>query len=555
MIRNAYDDEASELMSAPIDDTIAKAKVPSESQPKSWSLDSSKNKVGVAESRESPPPAQTVTFQTPTSQCPKCSLPLVYQSLATHKNRRRYPITLFPPLSSLNDNESTVFLSEDSTQQGISTLQSNTEPHLMAKEGTITNGMLKTTCRPMQSILEQFVGNYCDSICEPVNAANNTDFNKSVSNMKITGEEYNNNYEMQMVPPYCANCESYIVQEGGEAEKQDETLNRLVLWLSASRSTDDGINEGNSTNESLRPSKGSITVALDRSEQHRGHRTIWSNQSEDDLCQKPEIRRLPPRPQQTKKYNNKAAGLAGQDVFEKPEQLASCKRDRYFCYETEDDELVGENVPYEQIVSSDPSSQQHLSPRENSVNSFDSGRRDRELKPALRSSLESLPNAECQSDPQSPSQSQSSNQKKIDESLYIDHSTNNTDKSDFSSDQKQPLQNLLPESESTHGQQIDHDLFSQHSIRSNGDSQAFELKVALPKDPPASGEENSLNVTPTTALFSVTLPVPVEQSNTLPRETTLDSVSIEAEVDDQESVGTNYTLEEKKNIIDQYEQK
>mmetsp|Transcript_3860 Transcript_3860/g.6044 ORF Transcript_3860/g.6044 Transcript_3860/m.6044 type:complete len:106 (+) Transcript_3860:205-522(+) len=86
------------------------------------------------------------------------------------------------------------------------------------------------------------------------------------------------------------------------------------------------MNEGNSTNEWLRPSKGSITVALDKSEQHREHGTIWSNPSEDDLLKKPEIRRLPPRTQQTKKDNNKAADLAGQDVFEPTEQSASCKR-------------------------------------------------------------------------------------------------------------------------------------------------------------------------------------------------------------------------------------
>jgi len=453
MSKNAFNKESPELSDTPIGIAMKKTQsIPTESQSKIINLSPPiSGKVEDPEPRESPP-AHTVAFREQNLFCPKCSSPLIHEDLATHKKGRRYPITLFQPLSSLLDNESVVFLSDVSTQQDFDTLRSQAEPHLMTNGGTITNGIPKSACVSMQSILEQVVGNYCDSVCEPVNATTSMDF-KNADNVKDNGEEsttnQNNDNEMQMVPPYCVRCKSYIVQEAGESEVQDETLNSLVVWLAASRSTDDGINESNLENESLRPSKGSITVALNTNKQHRQHEKIWSSAPEEDLFSNHEMHRLPPRPEQASKNSNKTANLTEWNVLEQSEQ----ELDRYSTFESENSSSIRhQSLPVKKI-SQDAAAQ---SPSQKSLHAIDS-------------------------------------------------------------------------------------------------SHSLQHRTALPRDPPASSEKNSMN-TPMAA-SSVILTIPSEQNKALEIETACYSSPNEMDTSDHESVGTSYTLEEKKNIIDHYEQK
>ena len=133
---------------------------------------------------------------------------------------------------------------------------------------------------PMLSALEQFVGMYCDSVCadQMIAARGKGYFSGMQKNQNAGG--------VRKVPPYCANCKAFVVQETRDEGAQDQMLTNLASWLATSSSStstlddaesDDG---GKPSKVSFRPSRGSITVVLDGAQepkqQQRSTEVLWS---------------------------------------------------------------------------------------------------------------------------------------------------------------------------------------------------------------------------------------------------------------------------------------
>jgi hypothetical protein len=221
--------------------------------------------------RDQPPPEETVAkavnFKTLSSQdtgnskldlCPICSLPLLHQDLAAARSGSRQ-IVICQSSSSTNTTrtfQSTTLgsLEEFSLNDFDFTTSTFRPTHEFA--GQAASGaasMAGAACGfmvPMQQMLEDFVGTYCDTVCE-------------AQSKQPQSAQQSFNGAAKKVPPYCANCKAYIVQEEADGSlKQEEMLNNLASWLAASSSSEDG-GDHHAPKVAFRPSQGSITVILE----------------------------------------------------------------------------------------------------------------------------------------------------------------------------------------------------------------------------------------------------------------------------------------------------
>ena len=169
--------------------------------------------------------------------CPACSLPLQYTDLPV--------IARPPPVQTRRD-----ILCQSSSASDRSYLtteewrgfQQNDKDIRVKMYNPKVNNSASTGCdflRPLHSVLEEFVTGYCDPLYA---GEERQDTNTVDDNERITH---------RIIPPYCASCGAYIINESPEPI-QELALNNLSSWLAATDSFDEG-----------RPGKGRINVILD----------------------------------------------------------------------------------------------------------------------------------------------------------------------------------------------------------------------------------------------------------------------------------------------------
>jgi hypothetical protein len=195
----------------------------------------------------------------PLQGCPKCSMPLLYQDLSTSNDGGK-PVVLSHSASShttrsLDHNRSGPIIScqEDYLIQDYD--PQNVNSHIEVASTAATTYPSCGFVVPFVSILESFVGKYCDSMC----------VDQMASRKQNTHERTVSSEVIKPIPPYCPNCKVYVIQEKGDEERQDQMLSNLASWLastSSSSSSDAGTSEDGSklSKVAFRPSHGSITI-------------------------------------------------------------------------------------------------------------------------------------------------------------------------------------------------------------------------------------------------------------------------------------------------------
>lgn len=215
--------------------------------------------------------AHAVGFKHPLDLCPKCSIPLLQQDLATIKEGRKRVVLCHSSSSTttartLGNDADTVGASMETYTHhefDIAPLHPTGERN-QENRRTPSFRSIGSNCGlmlPVLSVLEQFAGTYCDSICAD---------QVTTSRYKARFEQGNTNNQLgvRQVPPYCPKCKAYVVQETGNKSLQDEMLTNLASWLASSSSSSSSYEDGESddggkvSKVSFRPSHGSITIML-----------------------------------------------------------------------------------------------------------------------------------------------------------------------------------------------------------------------------------------------------------------------------------------------------
>jgi hypothetical protein len=227
-----------------------------------------------------------MSSETETSQqrdlCPVCFLPLLHQDLTSSKGEGDNKHIDFCQ-SSTSSTTTGTRLNADSTTVGTASLLEDFSLYDFDTRPPPRNEVAGPACGimlPMQAVLEQFVGAYCDYVSGPktgqsdqlVNHAADDDPNNGFYPFGDDGGSMDHSgSNTRQIPPFCSNCKAYIVQENGEEEaNQDEMLSNLASWLAMSQSTDDG---GADRKVAFRPSHGSIKVILDKKGSNRSSRS------------------------------------------------------------------------------------------------------------------------------------------------------------------------------------------------------------------------------------------------------------------------------------------
>lgn len=254
--------------------------------------------------------AHAVGFSHSVDLCPKCSLPLLQQDLATIKKGGKR-VVLCHSSSSVtsaktmgNDAFSMGSSMENDTLHGVDNavldpIGENTHENSAKPLHPIT-GPNCGLALPMLSVLEEFAGTYCDSVCVDQVLACRGRGGFGEGHTSVHQQSRNDN--VRQVPPYCSNCKAYVVRETGNEAKQDEMLTNLTSWLastsSSSSSSDDGENDSGrkASTVSFRPSQGSITLILKNSEhQPQQSRGISGASSADDCSTRRKLQALHPQ--------------------------------------------------------------------------------------------------------------------------------------------------------------------------------------------------------------------------------------------------------------------
>ena len=117
---------------------------------------------------------------------------------------------------------------------------------------------------PFQSLMDELAGVYCDTLCD----------GKKPNEMGLmTNMSAAQDY--RMIPPYCQNCNAYIVLESTTDREQELMLNNLTSWLARSTSSDEERSlQSKDTDAANKPNQGKITVVLESGTMVHDHDTI-----------------------------------------------------------------------------------------------------------------------------------------------------------------------------------------------------------------------------------------------------------------------------------------
>ena len=178
-----------------------------------------------------------MTEPTKLDLCPACSLPLQYTDLPviTRPSPGQTTRVILCQSSSASDRSTLTTEHWRSFQQNENDIHVKMYHPKIQKSASAGCDFL----RPLHSVLEEFVSGYCDPLCS---GEERQDTDTMDDNQRITH---------RIIPPYCASCGAYIINESPEPI-QELALNNLSSWLAATDSYDEG-----------RPGKGRINVILD----------------------------------------------------------------------------------------------------------------------------------------------------------------------------------------------------------------------------------------------------------------------------------------------------
>ena len=227
--------------------------------------------------------AHAVGFKLSGELCPKCSIPMLHQDLATIKEGGKRLVLCHSSSSTttartLGNDADTVGASMETYTQhdlNITALHPHGERSQESRR-TPSFRSIGSNCGlmlPVLSVLEQFAGTYCDSICadQATTSRCNGGFEQGIAN---------NHHGVRQVPPYCPKCKAYVVQETGNKDLQDEMLTNLASWLASSSSSSSSYEDGESddggkvSKVSFRPSHGSITIMPNNRENQQLPRSV-----------------------------------------------------------------------------------------------------------------------------------------------------------------------------------------------------------------------------------------------------------------------------------------
>jgi len=170
--------------------------------------------------------------------CPVCSLPVEYTDLSAKtiiSRRNQLSIIRYQPSSE-----------SGRTMGTLSCINTNNEECMKrVKLGNSNDSSVAARCdfmRPLQHAVEEFVSGYCDTQSSMDAQEERQDSNTILDYESIASKA---------IPPYCANCRAYIINEAPE-DTQEDSLQNLASWLMANGSGDEAP-----------PGHGRISVVLD----------------------------------------------------------------------------------------------------------------------------------------------------------------------------------------------------------------------------------------------------------------------------------------------------